>query len=234
MPLPRQPTFPGPGAGTAACRHGEQQPPALVRSRIHPDEGWERRRCSRSLVLPFWLFPTATPHRSQHPSVTAAFGTPEQEKEFGLVSAVLALHCGLDGCSAYANSSCSAGGKTPPPGTGGRQARGCRHLQHDRGTVNPKASRSSAWRVVLQEGLRRQLVQSGVGVRVTWAPGPTPARQPAWALPAKNAVPLLPAAPGCWHSRSLGGEAAPRLEPVADSGEMFWDFEIGFRGFFGT
>lgn len=63
----------------------------LVQSRIHPDESWEHQCCSCSLVLLFWLFPTATPHRSQHPSVTTALGTEEQEKEFGLVSAVLAL-----------------------------------------------------------------------------------------------------------------------------------------------
>lgn len=103
--------LPGLGAGAAACQPGEQQPPALVQSRIHPDEGWERWCCSCSLLLLFWLFPTTTPCRSQHPSVTAALGTGEQEKEFGLVSSVLVLCCGPDRCLAYANSSCSTGGK---------------------------------------------------------------------------------------------------------------------------
>lgn len=82
------------------------------------DEGWERQRCSCSLVLPlFWLFPTATPRCSQHPSVSAALGTAEQE--FGLVSALLALRHGLDPGLAYVNPSCGAGGGNIPPGNGG-------------------------------------------------------------------------------------------------------------------
>lgn len=120
-PFPGSPSLLGRGLELLPASPGSDGPPALGRSRIHPDEGWERQHCSCSLMLPFWLFPTATPRRSQHPSVTAALGTGEQEKEFGLVSAVLAPCCGLDRRLAYANSSCSAGEEKSPPGTGGGQ-----------------------------------------------------------------------------------------------------------------
>lgn len=121
-PFPGSPSLPGRGLELLPASLGSDGPPALIQSRIHPDEDWERRHCSCSLMLPFWLFPTATPRRSQYPSVTTALGTGEQEKEFGLVSAVLALRCGLDRCLAYANSSCSAGGEKSPPKERGRSA----------------------------------------------------------------------------------------------------------------
>lgn len=143
--------------------------------------------------------------------------------------------CGLHPCLACANSCCSAGGEKSPPGVGGQQAQGCQHLQRGCSTVERKASCSSSTRrvIFLQEGLCRWQVQSAVGVRVMWAPGPAPAWQPAWALPAKNAVPLLPAAPaGCWQQPWSGWRGC--ASAGAHRGEMFWDSEIGFRAFFLT
>lgn len=83
----------------------------LVQSGVHQDEGWECQCCSRSLLLSFWLFPTATPHRSQHPSVTATLDTGEQEKELGLVNAVLQTGSMLGICELLLQ--CRRGKKSP-------------------------------------------------------------------------------------------------------------------------
>lgn len=125
----------------------EAASPAWVWSRICADEGWECRRCSRSLVLPFWLFPTTALRGSQQPSVTATLGTGAGE---GVGISQL-----CPGTSTAWIHAClgelGAGGEKYPPG-----------LAVSRNKPNPCCS--STQRGILQEGRCRWLVQSVVGV----------------------------------------------------------------------
>lgn len=119
----------------------EAAAPAWVWSRIRADEGWERRRCSRSLVLPFWLFPTTALCGSQQPSVTATLGTGAGEgvgiSQLCPGTSTAGIHTWLD--------ELGAGGEKYPPG-----------LAVSRN--NPKPCCSSTQRGILQEGLCRWLV----------------------------------------------------------------------------